>query len=95
MGGLFQNANQLNTWAGFLLIPVAAPAFLVGFPMPDIVDRILTFIPVSQAMRLAVNGMEGQTFFPNPVLSFLVIIVWGVAAFALLSWSLRRREAVQ
>ncbi len=95
MGGLFQNANQLNTWSGFLLIPVAVPAFLVGFPMPDLVDRILTFIPVSQAMRLAINSMNGQTLFPNPVLSFVVIVAWGVAAYALLSWSLRRRQAVQ
>src|SRR3712207_7907163 len=34
LGGLFRSANQLNTWSGFLLLPVITPVFLVGLPVP-------------------------------------------------------------
>lgn len=93
MGSLFNNANQINTWSGFLLIPVLAPAFMVGFPMPEAVERALDFIPTSQATRLAVNGLSGEEIFSNPAFSLAVVVVWGVAAYLILLWALRRRQA--
>lgn len=93
MGGLFQSTSQLNTWSGIFLIPIIAPAFAVGLPVPSVVDTLLLFLPTSQAMRLAVNAMGTEAQFPNAWLSALVLIAWTTLAFGLLLYSLSRREA--
>lgn len=93
LGGLINNANQLNTWAGVFLIPVIAPAFMVGFPLPDVVEKVLLFLSSSQAMRMAVNGLTGHAIFPDVWLSVLVLIAWAVAAYGLLVLRLSRRQA--
>jgi ABC-type multidrug transport system permease subunit len=93
LGGLFKNANQLNTWSGFLLLPVITPVFLVGLPMPATVDTVLLVLPTSQATRLALNGLSGEALFPDAWLSVLVVAAWGLAAYLLLLRQLRRREA--
>lgn len=93
LGGIFSNANQLNTWAGVFLIPVIAPAFMVGIPLPDSIETVLLFLAPSQSMRLAVNGMTGSAVFPDVWLSILVLIIWAVVTYALLGLRLARRQA--
>ena len=93
IGSMFTNANQVNTWAGFFLLPVIAPAFMVGFPFPDAVDTVLSVLSTSQAMRVMINAASGQTLFPDMWLSFAVLLVWTVVTFGLLWLRLSRREA--
>lgn len=93
IGSMFTNANQVNTWAGFFLLPVIAPAFMVGFPMPDVLDTILSVLSTSQAMRLMINAVSGEALFPNMWVSFTVLIVWTVVTFGLVALRLSRREA--
>lgn len=93
IGGLFRSANQLNTWAGVLILPVIAPTFLLGFELPTIAEVALALYPISAAMKLAINGLSGTEVFANAWLSVLVIIVWAAAAYLILGWTLRRREA--
>jgi ABC-2 type transport system permease protein len=93
LGGLFRSASQLNTWAGFLILPVMAPPFAVGFPTPGWANALLSVIPVSQATRLVMNAVSGQPLFPNPALSFAVVALWGLAAYLLLLRTLRGRQA--
>ncbi len=93
LGGLFKNANQINTWSGFLLMPIVVPVFLVGLPVPPWTDVLLTLFPTSQGARLAVNSLIGETVFPDAWLSFLVILVWGAMAYAMVLRQLARREA--
>lgn len=93
IGSIFSNANQVNTWGGFFLLPVIAPAFMVGFPFPDAVSAILDGISTSQAMRLMINAVAGETLFKGVWLSILVLILWIVAAYGLLVLRLSRRQA--
>lgn len=93
LGGLVRNANQLNTWSGVLLMPVIAPAFLVGLDLPRSIQIVLQFFPTSQATQILINGLSGQAVFEHAWLSFLVIVVWGAAGYGLLLRSLRYREA--
>lgn len=93
LGGIFSNANQLNTWAGVFLIPVIAPAFMVGIPLPDPIETALLFLAPSQAMRVALNGLTGSTIFPDVWLSILVLVVWSVVTYGLLGLRLSRRQA--
>jgi ABC-2 type transport system permease protein len=93
IGSIFKNANQLNTWSGFLLIPFLAPVFAVGMPVPDFVEALLQLFPTSAGMRLAINDVTGESLFANPWLSYLVIVAWGAVAYLALAWRLNRRQA--
>lgn len=93
LAGIFKSANQLNTWSGVILIPIIAPAFIVGFGGPPALRILMDVLPTSQAMKILINGLENKAYFTNIWLSFLVIVAWGVVAYILLLWSLRRRQA--
>jgi ABC-2 type transport system permease protein len=93
LGGLFKSANQLNTWGGVVLLPVVAPAFVVGLPIPGWLQTIFDFLPTSQAARVMLDSMMNQSYFGQTWLSFIVIIIWALAAYALLVYRLARQEA--
>jgi ABC-2 family transporter protein len=90
LGSLF-TANQMNTWGGLFLVPILLPPFLVGIPLPGIVEGLFGVLPSTQAMRLLVNSMAPQPLYPQAWLSYLVIIAWGVVAYALVLWRLSQR----
>ena len=91
VGGVFRNANQINTWSGILLIPIIGPVFFVGLPAPNWADALLLGLPASQAMRIALNASQGAPLFGGVPIGFAVIIAWGALAYALLGWQMRRR----
>ncbi|MEA2584936.1 MAG: type transport system permease protein [Thermomicrobiales bacterium] len=93
LAGFFKNANQLNTWSGVILLPVIGPAFSVGLPVPDLVDRLASLFPTGSATKLLLDSASHESLFSNTATSFLVIAVWGVVAYALLYWQLSRRQA--
>lgn len=92
IGGLLKTMAQVNTWSSFLLLPFIFAAILVTVPLPRAADILLTLMPSSQALRLAINGLGGQEYYGNWLLSLLVVTAWGVAAYGLLWWRLQRRE---
>ncbi len=89
--GSLLTGNQMNTWGGVFLVPILLPPFLVGLPLPGIVQAIFALLPSTQAMRLLVNSMTSQPIYPQVWLSYFVIIAWGVIAYALVLWRLSRR----
>ena len=93
LAGLFKNANQLNTWSGLILMPVLGPAFAIGLPVPDAVETIAELTPTGAGMKLLMNSAVDEPIFSGEATSLLVIVVWGVAAYALLLWQLSRRQA--
>lgn len=93
MAGLFKSANQLNTWAGIVLLPVVAPAFIVGLRVPEALERIANILPTGGAAKLLFDSATAEHLFPDTAQSFLVIVAWGVVAYALLGWQLARRQA--
>ena len=93
MAGFFNNANQLNTWSGIVLLPVIAPAFIIGVPAPDALRTIAELFPTGAGTKLLMNSVSTEQVFSGTALSFVVIVIWGVAAYALLSWQLSRRQS--
>lgn len=92
IGGLLKTMAQVNTWSSFLLLPFIFAAVLVTVPLPRAADILLTVMPSSQALRLAINGLGGQEYYGSWLLSLLVVAAWGIAAYGLLWWRLQRRE---
>src|SRR5690606_14401268 len=77
LGATF-SATQLYSWGGFLILPFFAPAFIVGTPAPDGVMAVALLFPTGHAMRLAANGLSGETIFSDLALPLLVIALWAV-----------------
>ncbi len=90
LGGLFKSANQLNNWGGLILIPVIAPAFIIGLWSPGWFEYVIEALPVSQGMKLAVNGMSGEAIFANIWLSYAILAGWIVIFYAALVFRLSR-----
>jgi ABC-2 type transport system permease protein len=92
LGLLVANANAINTYGGFLLIPVVGAAAAVFFVEGGVAGAILDALPFTQATRLLSDGLSAQTPFDAGPLAWLVIAVWAVAGYALLARIVARRE---
>jgi ABC-2 type transport system permease protein len=92
MGGLFKSANQLNTWAGVLLGPVIAPAFIPGTPLPHMLQTIAGLCPPGAAMKLLANAVSHEQIFHDNALSIVVLVFWSVVIYALLIARLNRLQ---
>ncbi len=90
-GGMFKNANQLNTWGSFILFPLLVPTFLTV--VPGIVGDIATAFPTGAAGRLLADAFTGEVIFGNAALYIGIMVAWAVGGFLLLGWQLRRRQA--
>ncbi len=93
LAGLLKNANQLNTWSGLVLLPVITPAFLVGLGESSTIGRIAGLTPAGAAMNLLLDSATESRLNENLWQSLVIVMVWGVAAYALLVWQLSRRNA--
>jgi ABC-2 type transport system permease protein len=93
LGGVFKTANQVYTWSSLVLIPVIAPPFVAGLPMPAALDLLLRAFPTYQGMRLMTNGLAGEALFGDAWISYAVIVMWAAVAYGLLAWRLSRRES--
>src|SRR5687768_16440759 len=93
LGGVFKTANQVYTWSSVVLIPIIAPPFAAGLPMPPALDLVMCAFPTFQGMRIMTNGLAGEGLFADLWISYAVIAVWAVLAYGLLAWRLARRES--
>jgi ABC-2 type transport system permease protein len=93
LGSFFRSANQLNTWSGIIMLPVIAPAFAIAIPAPDIVTTLAASTPTGQATKLMLNGVSGERLYSNIGVSIAIICLWGIVAYSVLLWDMRRREA--
>jgi hypothetical protein len=93
LAGILRSASQLNNWSAFVLMPVIAPAFLVGVGLSDRVEQIAELFPTGAAMKLFIDSASADPVFGDSIKSFAVIIAWGIVAYVLLLWQLSRRRA--
>ena len=82
----------MNTWSGIILVPLIAPAFVIGMPTPDAVDKMLWVLPTGHTFRLIANAFAGRTLYPYELLSLGMLLAWGAVAYGFLWWQLSRRE---
>lgn len=92
--GFFRTQQQLNTWSGLVLLVLLAPAFTIGIPTPDVVNKILWFLPTGHSFRLIADAFADTAIYPHRLLSACILVVWAAVAYGLLWWRLSRQEAV-
>jgi ABC-2 type transport system permease protein len=93
LGGLIKTQSQLNTWSSLVILPLLAPAIIVGLPTPSVVNAIVYLIPTAQTMRLGVNAFAGKQLFAGQWLSFAILIGWAIIVYGLVWWRLSRQES--
>jgi hypothetical protein len=93
LAGLLKNPNQLNTWSGIFLMPFIAPAIVIGQPVPDLARTLAGAFPSGAGMKLILEAVATEDLFDDMLKSVLVLLVWTIAAYLLLLWQLKRRQA--
>lgn len=90
--GSLLKLSQLTTWGGVLILPVVAPAFVTGLPLPNAVENVMLIFPTTHAMRMAIDALSTTTVFGSIWLSVLILTAWAVAVYTISFWTLSRRE---
>ena len=93
LAGTLKNANQLNTWSGVFLLPFLAPALIVGQPAPQLLRQAAGLLPSGAGMKLLLNSVATEQIFTGNARFTLILVIWAAAAYLLLLWQLKRRQA--
>jgi ABC-2 type transport system permease protein len=93
IGGLIDNMSTLNTWGGFIMLPLILPGMLAGVPLDNLSPVLsvpLQVIPTFQLARGFAFALSGEG--AKVWLSIFILAVECLVLFAAVLWSLRRRE---
>lgn len=93
LGFLSGNANQINTYGGFLVLPVIALATAVLIADSGILAVLLDILPFSQGARLLFDGVAEEEPFATGAVAWCVLAAWTAVGFAVLVRVAGRREA--
>lgn len=93
LGALVRSVNQLNTWSSIPLLFVIMPVFFIVMDLPTWLQAAFGATPGTQAMKLLVDGLTGQTMYGGWTLAFAVIAAWAVVIYGVLIRALSRRES--
>ena len=93
LGFLSGNANQINTYGGFLVLPVIVLGTAVLFVEQGVLAVALDVLPFSQGARLLFDGVSEEEPFATGAVAWLVLGAWCLAGFAVLTRVAGRREA--
>jgi len=93
LGFMSGNANQINTYGGFLVMPVILLASLVTIVDSGVLKVVLDVLPFSQGARLLFDGVSPEEPFHTGLVAWLVLGAWSLAGFAVLTRVAKRRDA--
>jgi len=92
LGLLLPNTGALNTYAGFLVVPLVFLAGAVFTFDSGILATLLDALPLPQAVKLLTDGVSSQRPFGTGAVAWLVVGAWGIAGYALVARVATRRE---
>jgi len=87
------NANQINTYGGFLIMPVLVIVFATLIVDSGPLLVLLDVLPFSQGARLMFDAVGPEDPFGAGLVAWLVLAAWCVVGFAVLTRVVVRREA--
>lgn len=93
MAGIFKSTAQLNTWSGLIVLPFAAPAYIVGLPVAPWLEKLATAFPTGAGTKVLLNSVSRTNYFPDTILYVAIMLAWGALFYGLLLIRLNRREA--
>lgn len=93
VGGLVENMTTLNTWGGFIILPLMLPGILGALPLGEWspwISVTMQTIPTYQLVRGLGASLSGRGLETAPGLLLLAGEI--AVLFLAVIWSLRRRE---
>lgn len=93
LGLVSGNANQINTYGGFLVLPVVILASAVLIFDAGVLAGLLDALPFSQGAQLLFDGVSPAEPFATGAVAWLVLAAWSLVGFAVLARIASRREA--
>ena len=93
LGFMSGNANQINTYGGFLVLPVIGLATAVLIVDSGALAVLLDVLPFSQGARLLFDGVSPEEPFSTGIVAWLVLGAWSLAGLLVLTRVATRREA--
>jgi hypothetical protein len=92
LGLMSGNANAINTYGGFLLLPIIGIAVAVLIVESGVLLTVLDLLPFSQGARLLFDGLSDETPFDSGAGAVAVLVAWTLVGFAVLARVATRRE---
>jgi ABC-2 type transport system permease protein len=93
LGLLVANANAINTYGGFALIPLVGLAVAVFFvDESGTFSTVLDALPFSQATKLMGDALSAEQPFDAGAVAWIVVAAWAVVGYAALARFATRRE---
>jgi hypothetical protein len=86
------DANAINTYDAYFLIPLIGVALAALFVDSGVVATVLDYLSVSQAVRLLGDGLAADARLDADPLAWAVIAAWTVAGFGILARIASHRE---
>jgi len=93
LGLLSGNANQINTYGGFLILPIVGLAVAVLIVESGVLSVVMDVLPFTQGTRLLFDSVSAERPFDTGALAWLVLAGWSALGFAVLARAATRREA--
>jgi ABC-2 type transport system permease protein len=93
IGGLIDSLSTLNTWGGFVLLPLMLPGMLSAIPLGqigEVLSALFGLVPtyhLVQGLGMSLNGKGVQAWG-----NLLILAGESVVLFAAILWTLRKRE---
>jgi ABC-2 family transporter protein len=92
LGLLAPNSSAINTYAGFLVVPLIVSAGAVFAVEDGIPAMILDALPFTQATKLLADAIAPQPPFDAGPGAWVVIVVWAAVGYGILARIASRRE---
>jgi ABC-type Na+ efflux pump permease subunit len=92
IGLLWPNSAAINTWSGFLTLPLFGLAAAALFADPGAFATILDLLPFPQAAKLLADGISPHTPYHAGLGSWAVIATWALLGYLILARIASRRE---
>jgi hypothetical protein len=93
IGGMVDNMSTLNTWGGFIMVPLILPGILAGGALGNLSQGLTVALQVvptyhlARGLAVSLSGKGGQAW-----LNLAILVVESLLLFGAVVWSLRRRE---
>ncbi|MFZ6026399.1 MAG: ABC transporter permease [Chloroflexota bacterium] len=92
MGTAFKVMNQVNAFSSFVMLLLIFPSWMGMFALPEPLAVLVNFVPTYYIAKIATLAIAGNATFANTASYLAILAVCVVAAFAGVTWALRRER---
>ncbi len=93
LGSLFRTTHQVNTWSSILMLVLMMPSWLTILGLPAVLATLFRLIPTYYMSAVVNLAFAGQATLGKVWDDLAILAACIVAAFALVTWTLKKEAA--